>query len=124
MHRYMRNKPIAVHIDVYSAQNGVNRFLHLYDSKWEYNKSENLEPEALARFDYLLVGSSSPRELAQLVGRNYSTSHREHFAVDGFHRMEFKRWGSLGGDGWKWRLPLYYPTLEFKRKVVVMKKRD
>uniref|UniRef100_A0A915EHF7 Mannosyltransferase n=1 Tax=Ditylenchus dipsaci TaxID=166011 RepID=A0A915EHF7_9BILA len=33
-HRYLRNKPVTVHIDSFSAETGVNRFLHLYDS-WE-----------------------------------------------------------------------------------------
>lgn len=34
MQRFDRNKPVTVYIDNFSAQTGVNRFLHLYE-KWE-----------------------------------------------------------------------------------------
>jgi hypothetical protein len=110
---------------------GVSRFLHLYYPQWEYDKTEGAMSGAeLQRFDYLLLGAGSEKELRALVERNYSSTHEMHFGVEGFHRVEWARWrGSWVrldwlGSGWAGKeMPVYYPRLNFQRKVVVMKRR-
>ncbi|CAF1252561.1 unnamed protein product [Adineta steineri] len=47
----------TVHIDVYSAENGVSRFLEM--KNWIYNKTENLTIDDLSQFDYLLVEATN-----------------------------------------------------------------
>ncbi|KHJ75049.1 hypothetical protein OESDEN_25335, partial [Oesophagostomum dentatum] len=62
-------KPISVYIDNACAQTGVSRFMQLYDA-WEYNKTENLAPDDLQRFDFLMIGTYSGN-LKQIVSTNY-----------------------------------------------------
>ncbi|UJR31419.1 hypothetical protein I4U23_018912 [Adineta vaga] len=51
----------TVHIDVYSAENGVSRFLEM--NHWIYNKTENLTIDVLSSgFDYLLVEAASDED--------------------------------------------------------------
>lgn len=50
---------VNLHIDVYTAMNGCNRFLQLR-SDWTYDKTENLLEEELQRYSHLL--SSVPVE--------------------------------------------------------------
>ncbi|KAI1722801.1 alg9-like mannosyltransferase family domain-containing protein [Ditylenchus destructor] len=111
-HRYMRNKPISVHIDAFSAENGISRFLQLYDS-WEYNKTENLRSDAYKRFDYILMGSNVA-DVHDIVEKNFSTSHKEYFAVPAFHRIDYKNTKAF---------PYYTPSIKFKEKVIVLKKK-
>ncbi|KAH7730454.1 GPI mannosyltransferase [Aphelenchoides avenae] len=111
MHRYLRNKPISVHIDTYCAETGVNRFLHLYDA-WEYNKTENLPQEAFGRFDYVLVGSNT-ENVRDIVGRNFSTTHKEHFSVEAFQRIAYKKSS---------RFPYLWPVIKFRQKVIALKR--
>uniref|UniRef100_A0A914CKT7 Mannosyltransferase n=1 Tax=Acrobeloides nanus TaxID=290746 RepID=A0A914CKT7_9BILA len=110
-HRYMRNKPVSVYIDPYSAMNGINKFLHLYPD-WEYNKTENLTPNDLARFDYIVLGSQT--EDVHSLTKNFTATHKEYFTVEAFQKIVFKRFF--------WRNLLVYPVIKYKEKVIVFKK--
>lgn len=44
---------VHLHIDVYTAMNGCNRFLQLRPD-WNYDKTENLHEDDLQRFTHLL----------------------------------------------------------------------
>ncbi|CAF4997033.1 unnamed protein product [Rotaria socialis] len=59
-HRKYETKA-TVHIDVYSAENGISRFLET--KPWIYNKTENLTINELSNFDYLLVESTSDEDI-------------------------------------------------------------
>ncbi|CAF3678989.1 unnamed protein product [Rotaria sp. Silwood1] len=62
LHTYRKYQPTAtVHIDVYSAENGISRFLEM--KSWIYNKTENLTIDELSHFDYLLVESSNDEDI-------------------------------------------------------------
>uniref|UniRef100_A0A915Q744 Mannosyltransferase n=1 Tax=Setaria digitata TaxID=48799 RepID=A0A915Q744_9BILA len=77
-----RNEPISIYIDNYAAQTGVSRFLQRYNA-WEYNKTENLEPFQLERFDFLLIGSYTEPDMVNIVSSNFST-HRILHRVEAF----------------------------------------
>ncbi|CAF1339845.1 unnamed protein product [Rotaria sordida] len=62
LHTHRKYQPTAtVHIDVYSAENGISRFLEM--KSWTYNKTENLTIDELSHFDYLLVESTSDEDV-------------------------------------------------------------
>jgi alpha-1,6-mannosyltransferase len=113
VHRYMRNKPVSVHIDSYCAETGINRFLQLYSS-WEYNKTENLPQEAFGRFDYILIGSNTDN-MHEVAKQNYSSTHKEHFSVEAFQRISYKKSNSF---------PYYFPLIRFREKVIALKRID
>ncbi|KJH53720.1 plasmid Maintenance Protein [Dictyocaulus viviparus] len=81
------DKQLSVYIDNACAQTGVSRFLQLYDN-WEYNKTENLIPSDMERFDFLMIGTYSGN-LKEIVS-NYSTHHRVMYAVTAFHKFSVK----------------------------------
>ena len=108
--RFVRDKPISVHIDHFCAQNGINQFLHVYD-KWEYNKTESLPLEDYERFDYIMVGMQELKKQKNIT--NFSKTHKEHFTVDGFHRVSFKTSS---------KFPFYWPVVHLKTKVMVLKR--
>ncbi|CAI4223036.1 unnamed protein product [Auanema sp. JU1783] len=106
------NKPMTMYIDNACAQTGVNRFMQLYDT-WEYNKTESLKPEDMERFDFLLIGTYGSN-LKEMVMKNYTTWHRVMFAVSSFHRFSLKKTSGF---------PYYFPELQFKEKVAVLRKK-
>jgi alpha-1,6-mannosyltransferase len=112
--RYWKNKPISVHIDPFCAENGISRFGQVFEA-WEYNKTENLTPEELTRFDYLLFGDTSTETLRTQLQTNFSKTHKEYFSTEGFHRVKY-------GKFKQFPLPLPYPVFVFKEKVIVLKK--
>ncbi|CAF1254228.1 unnamed protein product [Rotaria magnacalcarata] len=62
LHTHRKYETTAtVHIDVYSAENGISRFLET--KPWIYNKTENLTVKELSNFDYLLVESTSDEDV-------------------------------------------------------------
>lgn len=69
---------VSVHIDVFSAENGVSRFLQF--DHWTYNKTENLTIDDLIHFDYLLVESTSDED-----------QRLKPFLSRGFHILDFVR---------------------------------
>uniref|UniRef100_A0A0M3J9A9 Mannosyltransferase n=1 Tax=Anisakis simplex TaxID=6269 RepID=A0A0M3J9A9_ANISI len=83
MQRYDKNKHISLYIDNFAAQTGVSRFLQLYDT-WEYNKTDHLTNEQLARFDFLLIGSYDDRDIVSTATKNFSSTHRLLFPVNAF----------------------------------------
>ena len=59
------NDLVKIHLDVYSAQTGISRFLQ-QNSQWKYDKTEDLNEEDLIRnFDFLLV-QAGPEEMKVL----------------------------------------------------------
>lgn len=46
----------TVHIDVFSAQTGISRFLHI-NEEWAYDKTEDLNVEDLQKYSHLLMES-------------------------------------------------------------------
>jgi alpha-1,6-mannosyltransferase len=111
-HRFMRDKPVSVHIDPFCAENGISRFGQVFNA-WEYNKTENLSREDLIRFDYLLFGNTTTEYLRSELMANFSSTHKEYFATEGFHRVKYRKFK---------KLPLPYPVFDFKEKVIVLKK--
>ncbi|VDM07554.1 unnamed protein product [Wuchereria bancrofti] len=83
LRHFSRNKPLSVYIDNYAAQTGVSRFLQWYDA-WEYNKTENLEPSQLARFDYLLIGSYTEPDIVNFTARKFFSTHRVLYDIEAF----------------------------------------
>lgn len=114
MQRFDRNKSITVHIDDYVAQTGASRFLQLYDA-WKYNKTENMEPAQLSRFDFLLIGSSTERHIMKTVSQNFSSTHRILYSVKAFQKLQLSRLS---------KFPYYWPVIKLKERVVVLKKLD
>ncbi|MFH4973658.1 hypothetical protein AB6A40_000367 [Gnathostoma spinigerum] len=112
MQRFDRNKPISVYIDNFAAQTGVSRFLQLYSS-WEYNKTENLPPSDLRRFDFLLLGSYRERNYVKEVVANFSATHRVLFPVTCFERIRWRRSS---------KFPYFWPRIYLRDKMVVLKK--
>uniref|UniRef100_A0A914P9Q2 Uncharacterized protein n=1 Tax=Panagrolaimus davidi TaxID=227884 RepID=A0A914P9Q2_9BILA len=108
----MRDKPVSVHIDPFCAENGISRFGQVFNA-WEYNKTENLSREDLIRFDYLLFGNTTTEYLRSELMANFSSTHKEYFATEGFHRVKYRKFKQL---------PLPYPVFDFKEKVIVLKK--
>lgn len=84
-----------VHIDVYSAQTGVSRFVQWRDD-WQYDKTEDLPHNSsqMRLFDYALVGGCSRKELA---ARDYYSSYRIIDTIHGFWRvqLDYSKWFPL-----------------------------
>jgi len=60
-----------VHIDTYSAMNGISRFLEEMErSGWRYSKAENISSLQYLAFDYLLIGTEHLDEWKRKVGQN------------------------------------------------------
>ncbi|OZC08606.1 putative valine--tRNA ligase [Onchocerca flexuosa] len=112
LRHFDRNKPVSVYIDNYAAQTGVNRFLHWYDA-WEYNKTENLEPSQLARFDFLLIGSYVEPDIVNFTATNFISTHRISYDVEVFRGVELRRM--------RW-FPYYWPVIKFNPQLVVLEK--
>ena len=94
---------VNLHIDVYSAQTGVSRFLHM-NSKWIYNKTEDLSNEDLKSFTHLLVQSSNEATLEFLQETHEVLAEVEAFAGIGVQRKSF-------------------PPINFAPAVTILKKR-
>jgi alpha-1,6-mannosyltransferase len=63
--------PGFVHIDTYSAMNGISRFLEEMErSGWRYSKAENISSLQYLAFDYLLIGTEHLDEWKRKVGQN------------------------------------------------------
>ncbi|KAL3117202.1 hypothetical protein niasHT_007605 [Heterodera trifolii] len=122
-HRFLRDKPIAVHIDQFSAETGISRFLHLYDA-WEYNKTENLAQEEFGRFDYILVGNYDGRLRAEMTKNNLNETHTKHFIVKAFHKQFWKKPILPNWLNWSPLNKLQVPAYSYKPKVMVMKRKD
>ncbi|KAF7635659.1 hypothetical protein Mgra_00004902 [Meloidogyne graminicola] len=85
--RNLSNKPIRVHIDNYSAQTGISRFVQLYDA-WEYNKTEDLSLEELQSFDFLMFGVDNLNQFYNDLKSNYMPfKHEEFMRIDGFDKI-------------------------------------
>ncbi|KAF0293320.1 putative Dol-P-Man:Man(7)GlcNAc(2)-PP-Dol alpha-1,6-mannosyltransferase [Amphibalanus amphitrite] len=76
-----------VHIDVYSAQTGVTRFLQHRDD-WRYNKTENLAPGSpdMHSFTHLLIEARGKRSSAL---KPYEETHMILDSVDVFSHIQF-----------------------------------
>ncbi|TRY63051.1 hypothetical protein TCAL_00322 [Tigriopus californicus] len=60
------HQDLAVHMDVFSCQTGISRFLQGHDEHWVYSKTENVTEADLAQFSFLIreVNECSSRLLA------------------------------------------------------------
>ncbi|KAK6108698.1 hypothetical protein QQG55_33040 [Brugia pahangi] len=112
LRHFSRNKPLSVYIDNYAAQTGVSRFLQWYDA-WEYNKTENLEPSQLARFDYLLIGSYTEPDIVNFAARKFFSTHRVLYNIEAFQGIDF------GKMQW---FPYYWPIIKLNAQLVVLEK--
>ncbi|CAJ0568790.1 unnamed protein product, partial [Mesorhabditis spiculigera] len=121
MQRMDAAKPLSLHMDGMTCQTGVSRFLHLYPD-WEYNKTENLTPAQLTRFDFLAVGSYDGK-LRELVQANYTSTHRVLFVVPAFHGVTWRKlkWPSIGRY---LPVPLAYPEIQITEKIAVLRRKD
>ena len=81
------NKNVKLHIDVYSAQTGVSRFLHLNEN-WTYDKSENLPLEELKKFQFLLMESSKVQNFTEKSDK----SHQILKEISAFKGLDFSNW--------------------------------
>lgn len=79
------SSPVNVHIDVYSAQTGVSRFLEL-SPMWKYNKTEGLERggEEIRQFTHLLVEAEDVNERLA-----YFKTHEILVSEEGFAGIDF-----------------------------------
>ncbi len=80
---------MSVHIDNYSAQTGVSRFLELNrDSGWIYDKTENLHANSseLMVFTHLLVEADSEKDPRMLP---FKSTHEILDFVTGFSGIEY-----------------------------------
>jgi len=76
---------LNIHIDVYSAQTGVSRFLEL-SPNWKYNKTEGLPRggNELQSFTHLLVGTELVEDRL-----TYFNTHDILVSQDGFSGIDF-----------------------------------
>ena len=95
------NLHVNLHIDVYSAQTGVSRFLHM-NSKWIYNKTEDLSNEDLKSFTHLLVQSNNEATLTFL-----KETHQVLTEIEAFAKINIKS----------------FPPIKFEPSVTILKKR-
>ncbi|EFO87966.1 hypothetical protein CRE_05469 [Caenorhabditis remanei] len=112
-HRFDARKPVTVYIDNACAQTGVNRFLHSYDA-WTYNKTENLKPEDLEHFDFLVLGTYG-NTLKTEVETKFMKWHRPLFFVNSFHKFNIKH---------SKKFPYVYPEIVYTEKSAVLKNRN
>lgn len=78
---------VNVHIDAFSAETGISRFLELNrDVGWLYDKTENLKPVEKLKFTHLLLEADSEddKRLAP-----FKQSHRVHYFVRGYDGVHF-----------------------------------
>ncbi|KAL7077975.1 hypothetical protein ACQ4LE_002997 [Meloidogyne hapla] len=117
LNREMSTKHITLHIDNYCAETGISRFVQLYDS-WEYNKTENLSPKELQRFDYLMFGIDNKNKFYNdLKNNNITVAHEEYLIIEGFHKIA---WQEFPFPPWWPRLFTSVPYPIFEPKVVVL----
>ena len=60
------NTKVNLHIDVFSAQTGVSRFLQM-NELWSYNKDEGLNLDELHKFSHLLIESKDEEKVRNLA---------------------------------------------------------
>ena len=105
-----------MHIDVFSAQTGISRFLEINrESNWVYNKTEGLLPGSsdTRRFTHLLVEADSDSH-ANLAP--YKNTHTVLNFVKGFNGMYFAPTSS--------KLIKFWPKFNFVPKVYILKKNE
>jgi alpha-1,6-mannosyltransferase len=113
--KFFRFKEVNVHIDVYSAQTGISRFLEINrNSGWIYNKTENLMPGStdIHRFTHLLIEADSETH-ANLAP--YKMTHTILNFVKGFNGMYF---APTSNKRFLW------PKFNFAPKIYILKKNE
>ncbi len=103
---------VNVHIDVYSAQTGITKFLELNrESGWLYDKTENLLPNSthILQFTHLLVEADSENDMRL---KNLKFSHQILYTVKAFDRIAFEKISKF----------IYMPAIKLSTKIFVLKK--
>ncbi len=79
------SSPLNIHIDVYSAQTGVSRFIEL-SPYWKYNKTEGLTrgSQDILQFSHLLVEAEDIEERLA-----YFKTHEILVSEEGFAGIDF-----------------------------------
>ena len=109
----IKNLDVNVHIDVYSAQTGVSRFLELNrDSGWIYDKTENLpnSSDGYSNFTHLLVEAGSESD-ATLVP--FKFTHQILAFIEGYDGLTMNKFNNI---------PIKLPTVRLTPKVFILKK--
>ncbi len=100
-----------VHIDVFSAETGVSRFLELNkNSGWLYDKTENLKPIDKLKFSHLLIEADSEDD--KRLDAFKKTHIIQHF-VKGFDGIYYLPTGNS---------PLPLPRIRKAPKIFILKK--
>lgn len=118
MHRkFFYDLEINVHIDVYSAQTGISKFLELNRKNgWIYNKTEGMktDPSAFLQFTHLLIEAESDDDARVLYFKN---SHTIQAYISAYKGIEYYN----GISNWKYK---YFPIIKIlqKPRIYILKK--
>nr|CAD2177692.1 unnamed protein product [Meloidogyne enterolobii] len=119
INKEMGTEHVSVHIDNYCAETGISRFVQLYDA-WEYNKTENLSPKELQRFDFLMFGIDNKNAfLNDSKNYNMTIKHEEYLIIDGFDKIS---WQEFPFPPWWPKIFSSVPYPTFNPKVVVLRR--
>ncbi len=103
-----------IHIDNYSAQTGVTRFLELKRSSgWIYDKTENLNATDQKMFEYthlfIEVGNNPKSSLEP-----FKLTHQILYSIDGFNGVQIQFiWNKIP-----------FPKFKVSKKINVLKKKQ
>lgn len=104
-----------VHIDVFSAQTGISRFLEINrNSNWVYNKTENLKPGSfeMHKFTHLLIEADN--ESHENL-KPYKFTHSIQHFIRGFSNIY------LAPTSYK---RLMWPKINLMPKIYILKKNE
>ncbi|CAF0720487.1 unnamed protein product [Brachionus calyciflorus] len=105
-----KESKVNVHIDVFSAQTGISRFLEFNKNKWVYDKTENITPvsKEMLMYTHLLVEAESENDPRLEV---YKSTHKIQYFVKAYNGIYFS--------------PAKFPFVKIKLipKIYILKKK-